>query len=81
MTHLSSSAAYVRKQNVATAHAMRLAGGADAFEERVWELLQTPQTVESLERAAGELQSQGKKVEYVMERLLDADLIEISPDS
>jgi hypothetical protein len=81
MTQLSTSAAYVRK-NAARDRALRAAGMSGSEIEEVWELLETPQTVVSLQRAAGEkAKIQSGDIEEILERLLDADLIELSPDS
>jgi hypothetical protein len=83
VTHVSTSAAYVRKNPAPDARAMQAAGlHGSNFEETIWELLATPQTLESLHRAAhGETQGDRVQIKRALERLLDADLIELSPDS
>jgi len=88
MAYLSPSAAYVRKdefigRSVLKAEDIR----GSVVEEQVWQLLETPQTIESLRRAARESAAGGESlvdrgdIEKMLERLLDADLIEMSPDS
>jgi hypothetical protein len=54
--------------------------------ERIWALLETPQTIETLCRAlsvgalTGE-QSSGRAVESLLEKLYEQDLIEVTADS
>ena len=83
MTQLSTSAAYIRKDAIADPSASQTAGLRHlVVDEQVWELLETPQTVESLHRAASrETQADRLYIEETLERLLDADLIELSADS
>jgi len=88
MTQVSTGAAYVRKHEFSDQPPL---GGRDmrnaVVEEQVWALLETPQTVESLRRAAkrnamgGDAHVDGGDIEKMLQRLLDADLIELSPDS
>ena len=94
MTHVLSSAAYVRKvepTDQSTPHGQSASHAVEVrssvLEEQVWVLLETPQTVESLMRAV-ETTARGNvtkvdrsQFEKMLERLLDADLIEVSPDS
>jgi len=87
MTQVSSSAAYVRKGSgsaQASLHAANLRGSM--LELQVLSLLETPQTLESLQRATRrtsgtERQVDSDNIEKTLEQLLDADLIELSPDS
>jgi hypothetical protein len=83
MTHLLPSAAYIRKDAPVDGRALRAAGlRGSSIDEKVWELLETPQTIDSLQRAASrDTQADRGHIAHVMERLLDADLIEVSPDS
>jgi hypothetical protein len=88
MTQVSPSAAYKRKQNLSDQPSIRAADlRGSVFEEQVWALLETPQTIESLQRAAGkyaegsETHADSAYIERMLKRLLDADLIELSPDS
>jgi hypothetical protein len=84
MTQVSPSAAYVRKGELESQpplppELMRSA----VMEEQVWALLETPQTIESLQRATRnhETPADRNDIERMLKRLLDADLIELSPDS
>jgi hypothetical protein len=57
-----------------------------AIDEEVWELLKTPHTIVSLQRATsgangGDQQPDPDHIETMLQRLLDVDLIELSPDS
>jgi hypothetical protein len=88
MTHVSTSAAYIRKGEFADQPALRVADMRGAvIEEQVWALLKTPQTVESLQRAVSrsadgpEAQADRSYIERMLKRLINADLIELSPDS
>ncbi|HTE41712.1 MAG TPA: hypothetical protein VK629_12845 [Steroidobacteraceae bacterium] len=88
MTQVSTSAAYKRKQNLSDQPSMRASElRGSVFEEQVWALLETPQTIESLQRAASkygdgrETHADSAYIERMLERLLDADLIELAPDS
>ena len=83
MTHLLSSAAYIRKNTTLDGRASQVANvQRSAIDAKVWELLETPQTIESLQRAAsGDTRTDRSHIEHMMKRLLDADLIELSPDS
>jgi len=87
MTQVSTSAAYVRKGEFAGQAGQQPEDiRSSILEEQVWALLETPQTVESLRRAAGQpdngrMQADRNQIEKMLERLLDADLIELSPDS
>ena len=83
MTYLSPGGAYVRKNKSINAFTSISAGSAGStIELRVLELLQTPQTVESLGRAIGQdVQADREHIEHAIERLLVADVIELSPDS
>jgi hypothetical protein len=46
--------------------------------QRIWELLETPQTIETLCRA---LPACGRAVESILIRLYERDLIEVTADS
>jgi hypothetical protein len=88
MTEVSTSAAYIRKANLSDQPTQRVADMRGAvIEEQVWALLKTPQTVESLQRAVSRSADGNDAVadrgyiERMLRRLLDADLIELSPDS
>jgi hypothetical protein len=92
MTHVSSSAAYIRKDKLVNESALRAALHAvgmfdSVVDAEVWELLETPHTVVSLQRATtqsttgSENQPDRVHIESMLQRLLDADLIELSPDS
>jgi hypothetical protein len=88
MTFVSTSAAYIRKGESSDEPAQRMSDLRGAvIEEQVWALLKTPQTVESLQRAVSrstdgnEALSDRGYIERMLKRLIDADLIELSPDS
>jgi hypothetical protein len=88
MTHVLASAAYIRKEAFGVPSSLRAEHKQYSLvDEQVWALLQTPQTVESLHRAASaRAESRATRVsrtniEMMLEQLLDADLIELSPDS
>lgn len=84
MTNPVSTAAYVRKDaRHPTPHAERV----DATLEReLWELLRTPNTIDSLCRAItnSARETTGDLEGYVSDTLrqwIDSDLVELSPDS
>ena len=88
MTFVSTSAAYIRKGESSDQQSQRMADMRGAvIEEQVWALLKTPQTVESLQRAVSrsadgtEAHADRGYIERMLKRLIDADLIELSPDS
>ena len=83
MTQVSPGAAYIRKQPSSGVHALRAAGlHSFPHHERMWDLLETPQTIKSLQRAVEpDAQLDLAQIEELMARLLDSDLIELSPDS
>jgi hypothetical protein len=84
MTQVSPSAAYVRKGESADQPTLRPEEMRRAVvEEQVWALLETPQTIETLQRATRnhETPTDRSDIERMLKRLLDADLIEISADS
>jgi hypothetical protein len=80
MTNLVPTAAYIRK-NVSDP-----GGGASAFERELWELLRTPHTVESLSRALtpasrSTTDDVDSSIRAALEQWIEADLVELSPDS
>jgi len=83
VTLLLPSAAYIRKHRVADLDKLRSAGVFRSLTLRkVWDLLETPHTLESLQRAAdNEVPIDRYRIEQCMKRLLETDLIELSPDS
>jgi hypothetical protein len=96
MTQIQSSASYVRNKATlrnepgAAQQVDVLAGagtyGSDALLKRVWQLLETPQTVVSLCRAVDSSESPDGRVdaptiEALLKELLQRDLIQLSPDS
>jgi len=77
MTQLRSDAAYIRTRSherTAAAHAAQLS----QFDEQVFELLSSAHTVKS---AAKTLSAQDDRVAASMQRLLQAERIQLSPDS
>jgi hypothetical protein len=88
MKHVSTHTAYVRKGVNADDPSIPLEDlRGSVVEEQVWVLLQTPQTVESLREAVresahgDEAQTEGDYFERMLERLLNADLIEVAQES
>lgn len=81
MTQLSSGA-YVRKTGNEDLSILQTAGiYVRGISGEVWELLETPHTVTSLQRAAGRTPADRDRIEMIVRRLLNADLIELSADS
>lgn len=81
MVQLKTDAAYVRKS--ATGRPPR-SSSPEAFDAKVYELLKTPHTVTSLRRALGgspDVSPDDPAIKQAMHRLLEQDLIELSPDS
>ena len=83
MTQISTTAAYVRKA-VSASHIR----APESFDVQLLELLETPHTVESLTRviardaeSAPEDDDLSHRITWSMRRLLEDDLIELSPDS
>jgi len=83
MTQLLPTAAYIRKDALASLSSLQVADLHDSvIDDQVWQLLETPQTVESIQRAASRgTHADRGYIKETLERLLDADLIELSPDS
>jgi hypothetical protein len=83
MVQLKADAAYVRK-SAAGRPPHHSNASPDAFDARVYELLKTPHTVISLARAlasAADASPDSPAITQAMRRLLEQDLIELSPDS
>jgi hypothetical protein len=95
VAEIRSSASYVRHSaqhsRIDQEQVLRSLQHRGEFDEpdsarKIWELLETPQTVASITRALGhdadgESQRYAHQVEDVLEQLFEADLIELSPDS
>lgn len=90
MTQLSTTAAYVRK-STRTPHIRAFwKSMPDSLDVQLLDLLQTPHTVDSLTRVLSQdlddreeesSDALGHRVSWSMRRLLEDDLIELSPDS
>lgn len=87
MTQLNTTAAYVRKP-VRTAHIRAFwRTSPDPLQVQILDLLQTPHTVDSLARVVSQGEEDERDVDlhrrvaWSMHRLLEVDLIELSPDS
>jgi hypothetical protein len=83
MHEILSSASYVRCEDKGAASAMPDAPHAT---QRIWELLETPQTVATICRVLvkeGELQPEGcePEVKSLLTKLYREDLIQLSPDT
>ena len=84
MTHLVSTAAYIRKD---ARHPTRDAEPAyTPLERELWELLRTPNTIDSLCRALTHTAREKRDdlqadVTDVLQQWIDSDLVELSPDS
>jgi len=83
MTQLLQTAAYIRKDTLAGLSSLQVADlRGSVIDDQVWQLLETPQTLESLQRAANRgTHADRGYLKETLEHLLDADLIELSPDS
>lgn len=81
MVQLKADAAYVRKSAAGTPARVSTSASPDGFDARVYELLKTPHTVTSLRRALGDVSPDDPTINQAMRRLLERDLIELSPDS
>ena len=86
MPEIAENAAYVRSSR--TDGLIGSKAGADvasAPAKQMWELLTTPQTVESLSRALSKEQSTStvsrQGIVAALERLLAREMIELSPDA
>lgn len=84
MTQILPTASYVRRRNADPARVQSLAEDEEFADPqvplRVWDLLETPHTLESLRRSLGARQHD-VDVRAVLEKLYHEDLIQISPDS
>ena len=86
MTNLVPTAAYIRKNVSDPGPDDGGRGGASAFKQELWELLRTPHTVESLSRALtaasrSTTDDVDSSIRAALEQWLEADLVELSPDS
>ena len=89
MVHLSPTAAYIRKDTTPDRHANRSDSAprrpqpADPTEAALWKLLSTAHTVESLARAMTRdtVPVSEQRIEQVMRKWLDAEVIELATDS
>ncbi len=88
MAEILPSASYVRsskglrdpaKEPAVLASLSRGASLEDDDASQIWELLKTPQTVDSLCRSLGSDSDEG--IRSALAALFDEDLIEVSPDS
>lgn len=84
MTHLISTASYIRKD---ARHPTQDAEPAfTSLERELWELLRTPNTIDSLCRAITRTARDNRDdleadVTDVLQQWIDSDLVELSPDS
>lgn len=89
MAEILPTASYVRRrstpEDAQVLESLDSDQGAKDIPQRVWKLLETPQTVESLCRSLasqyGETERCDREVRVVLEKLYREDLIQISPDS
>jgi len=95
MTDILPSASYVQNRELIRAHADKQAAlrqvqedddGLPGAQQRIWELLETPQTIESLARViANEFDTEPEEcqseIKASLSRLYREDLIQISPDA
>lgn len=95
MAEIRSSASYVRHSvqhsRIDQEQVLRALQHRSEFDQpdstaKIWELLETPQTVASITRALGrdtnlDPQRCAHQVEDLLEQLFEADLIELSPDT
>jgi hypothetical protein len=86
MTDLHPTAAYIRKDVGDPRPDDGGRGGASAFKRELWELLRTPHTVESLGRAVttasrSTTDNVDASIRAALEQWIEADLVELSPDS
>jgi hypothetical protein len=91
MTEILPSAAYVRNVDALNENALRDLHTHSGFESsetsrRIWELLETPQTIETLCRvitdsSSADQEGCGRAVKLFLADLYDQDLIQVSPDS
>ena len=85
MAEILPSASYVRNPNARQdrAHQQAILSAIDELDgdetTRMWELLETPQTVDSLCRSLGK--SADEPIRSALAALYDKDLIQVSPDS
>lgn len=84
MTHLSHTAAYVRKDAHRPVHDAELVD--TSLERELWELLRTPNTIDSLCRAIAHTAREKRDgleadVTDALRQWIDSDLVELSPDS
>jgi len=87
MAQLNTTAAYVRKP-VRTSHVRAFwRTSPDPLQVQILDLLRTPHTVDSLARVVSQGEEDEReadlhrRVAWSMHRLLEVDLIELSPDS
>ena len=84
MVQLKTDAAYVRKSAAGRPPYLSKNASPQAFDARLYELLETPHTVTSLRRALADstdVSPDEPVIQQAMRRLLEQDLIELSPDS
>ena len=87
MKDILPSASYVQNHEVVAAEAgkqalLRSICDEDIDARRLWELLETPQTVESLARLlAGDIEPHHGEIRASLTKLYREDLIQLSPDS
>lgn len=84
MQHISTGASYVQNLEFLSAEAEKQSAlkslcDADPGMRQVWNLLTTPQTVESLSRRLDEEDTD--EITASLTKLIRAELIQISPDS
>lgn len=84
MPQISTSASYVQSRDMLQAEAAKQAALSSLCEQdpatrHVWELLETPQTVETLSRRLED--EDVDDITACLTKLIREDLIEISPDS
>lgn len=83
MKEISNSASYVQNVDLLDAEASKQAAlrsicTQDPAAQHVWELLETPQTVDSLAR---QLDDDAGEIKASLTKLIREELIQISPDS
>jgi hypothetical protein len=91
MTQILPSASYVRnpaavknreRQNAILASISERVDLDSEQASQVWELLQTPQTVETLRRSlASDEELDNERITSLLATLYDQDLIQVSPDT
>ena len=86
MTDLVRTAAYIRKDVNRRTPVDGDQGGTGALQRELWELLRTPNTVESLSRAISTATRSttddvDSSIRAALKQWIEADLVELSPDS